>query len=161
IMTGTSSNNGYGVDAESADTSGTYSALYAQGDNTATYIFRGKNTATGAQCTINANAHLDCPVVTGNEVRVRRTNATGQHVLTYCAESASATLEDVGTARMAGGIATVAIDRAFGMTIDRSAYHVFVTPEGDASLYIAQKSPTGFVVRETHGGRSTLDFEYR
>jgi len=46
-------------------------------------------------------------------------------------------------------------------TIDRSAYHVFLTPDGDASLYVAQKTPSGFIVRETRGVSATLDFEYR
>jgi hypothetical protein len=62
---------------------------------------------------------------------------------------------------MVGGVANVAIDRAFGSTIDRSAYHIFLTPKGDAALYVAQETPAGFVVRETHGGRSTLEFDYR
>jgi hypothetical protein len=44
----------------------------------------------------------------------------------------------------------------------RRAYHVFVTPEGDCKgLYVTQKSPAGFVVRELQGGRSTLTFDYR
>ncbi|MBD5603952.1 MAG: hypothetical protein IAI48_02495, partial [Candidatus Eremiobacteraeota bacterium] len=48
-------------------------------------------------------------------------------------------------------------------TIDRRiAYHVFVTPEGDCNgLYVTQKTPNGFAVRELRGGRSSLSFEYR
>jgi hypothetical protein len=46
---------------------------------------------------------------------------------------------------MVGGVANVGIERAFGSTIDRNAYHVFLTPDGDASLYVAQKTPAGFV----------------
>jgi hypothetical protein len=120
------------------------------------------NNTTGSYCEIDPAANLTCSGgVQAKSVRTRRLTAGGQHVLAYAAESASETLEDVGTGRMVGGIANVAIDRAFGSTIDRSAYHVFLTPKGDASLYVGQETPAGFVVRETHGGRSTLDFDYR
>src|SRR5579871_4250323 len=37
----------------------------------------------------------------------------------------------------------------------------YSTPEGDANLYIAQETPVGFSVRETHGGLSTISFSYR
>jgi hypothetical protein len=39
---------------------------------------------------------------------------------------------------------------------------VFLTPDGNShGLYVTQKTPAGFVVRENDNGRSTLDFEYR
>jgi hypothetical protein len=95
---------------------------------------------------------------------VRRThvNALRQHVLTYAAESASATLDDVGTARMIGGVANVPIDAALAAAIDRSGYHVFLTPLGDSrGLYVSMKTPAGFQVREAQSGRSSLSFDYR
>jgi hypothetical protein len=43
-----------------------------------------------------------------------------------------------------------------------SDYHVFLTPNGDCrGLYVTQKSPSSFVVRELGGGHSTLSFDYR
>jgi hypothetical protein len=155
------SNSGIGVSAESA---GYYEALYAQGDSANTYIFEGFNTATGGYCHIDESGNLAC---SGSEdvkvVRTRHLNSGGQHVLAYAAESASAILDDVGTGRMVGGIAHVVIDRAFGSVIDRnSPYHVFLTPMGDTrGLYVSAKAPSGFEVRETQGGRSTLSFDYR
>jgi hypothetical protein len=64
---------------------------------------------------------------------------------------------------MVGGVANVAIDRAFVSTIDRnSPYHVFLTPMGDTrGLYVSVKTPSGFEVREAQGGRSTVSFDYR
>ena len=50
-------------------------------------------------------------------MRTRHVNSSGQHVLAYGAETTSATLEDFGSARMIGGVANVALDRAFGSTI--------------------------------------------
>jgi hypothetical protein len=41
-------------------------------------------------------------------------------------------------------------------------YHVFLTPNGDCKgLYVSQKSPTSFVVRELGGGTATIAFDYR
>jgi hypothetical protein len=162
IQQGTTA-SGDGVYSESADTTNLYEALEAKADSSNTYIFEGYNAATDGLCTIDYNATLAC---TGGAdfqtLRARHVNSSGVHVLAYASESASATIDDVGTARMVGGVANVPIDRAFASTIDRtSPYHVFVTPLGDASLYVAQKTSSGFVVREVHGGRSTLSFDYR
>jgi hypothetical protein len=39
---------------------------------------------------------------------------------------------------------------------------VFLTPNGDCKgLYVSQKSPTSFVVRELGGGTSNIVFDYR
>jgi hypothetical protein len=93
-----------------------------------------------------------------NDVRAR----DGHRFGAYNSAATRAQIEDVGSAQLVGGRTTVRIDRALAQTIDfSSAYHVFLTPDGDASLYVAQKTPGGFVVRETHGGRSTLSFDYR
>jgi hypothetical protein len=41
-------------------------------------------------------------------------------------------------------------------------YHVFLTPNGDCKgLYVAQKLPTSFVVRELGGGTASIAFDYR
>jgi hypothetical protein len=81
----------------------------------------------------------------------------------YAAKTSTPTLEDVGTGQLVGGMGRVAIDPVLIAQMDRSTtYHVFLTPDGDTrGLYVASKSPTGFVVRETQGGRGTLAFDYR
>jgi hypothetical protein len=164
IELGTSSGSGDGVYSESADTTNLYEALEAKADGSNTYIFEGFNASTNGLCTIDFNAALSCTggAVVKN-VRARHRNSDGQDVLTYASESTSATLEDFGTARMTGGVANVAIEAAFASTIDRSTpYYVFLTPLGDTrGLYVSAKTPAGFQVRETQGGRSTLSFDYR
>ena len=74
----------------------------------------------------------------------------------------SPTIEDNGTAHLVGGMAVVQLDAAFANTIDvHNAYHVMLTPDGDTKgLYVASKSPTGFVVREVQGGHASIDFDY-
>lgn len=70
--------------------------------------------------------------------------------------------EDFGTARLAGGEATVAIDPVFAQTVNLSeAYHVFLTPLGDAALYVAEKTSVGFTVRARGGSDGDISFDYR
>jgi hypothetical protein len=164
-VVGNATGNGNGVYAQSADSSGGYWALRAIGLNAATNLLDAANHANNAACHIDPNANLSCTgtVTGGADVRVRHITSAHQHVLTYAAESASATIDDVGTARMTGGVANVTIDRAFASTIDRnSAYHVFLTPMADTrGLYVSMKTAAGFQVREAQGGRSNLLFDYR
>jgi|SRR5579863_677978 len=86
----------------------------------------------------------------------------GNVVNSFAPRSTSPTVEDNGTAHMAGGVAMVQLNSAFADSIDTSrAYQVMLTPDGDTrGLYVASKTPTGFVVREVQGGRGTLDFDY-
>lgn len=163
IQRGTSSGSGDGVYSESADTSNLYEALEAKADSSNTYIFEGFNASTDGLCTIDYNATLACTggAVVKN-VRTRHANASGQHVLAYAAESATATIEDVGTARMVGGVANVEIDPSFASVMDRRWYYVFLTPLGDTrGLYVSSKTASAFQVRESEGGRSRLEFDYR
>jgi len=140
-------------------------AVAAFSDDTSTDIFVGSNDANNDSCVIDPRANLKCTgKITGKKaLRVQHRSSEGQDVLAYASESASATIEDVGTARMFAGMANVAIDPAFASVMDRtSPYYVFLTPLGDTrGLYVSVKSPSGFQVRETQGGRSRLEFDYR
>ena len=80
----------------------------------------------------------------------------------YGATTATPTIEDTGTARLANGSATVPLDATFAQTIDpQRTYQVMLTPDGDTrGLYVAGKTATGFVVREVQGGRGSFDFDY-
>ncbi|HET9343643.1 MAG TPA: hypothetical protein VFO25_12090 [Candidatus Eremiobacteraceae bacterium] len=81
----------------------------------------------------------------------------------YSALESEPTIEDTGDAALVNGVARVALDPSFSNVIDTNAgYRVFVTPDGDCQgLYVAARSPGGFVVRELEGGRSDVPFEYR
>ncbi len=87
----------------------------------------------------------------------------GAESTAFTTRSTAPNVEDVGGARLVNGVATVAFDAAFSASMDaHSAYHVFLTPNGDTrGLYVALKTAGGFVVRETQGGHGTLDFDYR
>jgi hypothetical protein len=155
--------NTMGVLANSFDTTGSYSAVEAYAQEGKGPIFFGGNNVTLDSCFIDEDANLTCTgTISGSVVRTRHRNSTGRHVLSYASESASQTIEDVGTAKMSGGVANVQIDPDFASVIDHEWYYVFLTPLGDTrGLYVSMKTPTAFQVRETEHGRSSLEFDYR
>jgi hypothetical protein len=91
------------------------------------------------------------------------TNGVHRRVVSYAPTQTVPSIEDFGQAQLANGAAYVRLSADFSNVIDRGAtYLVFVTPEGDCNvLYVADKTASGFEVRESHGGKSTLAFDYR
>lgn len=85
------------------------------------------------------------------------------HERSYGTTAAVPTIEDAGEGQLAGGVAVVRLDPSFANAIDqRQSYIVLLTPEGDTrGLYVTSRTPNGFVVRETMGGRSSIGFAYR
>ncbi|HEY5096132.1 MAG TPA: hypothetical protein VII69_13530 [Candidatus Eremiobacteraceae bacterium] len=84
-------------------------------------------------------------------------------VAEYAPVETEPTIEDNGEATLTGGSAYVALDPKFANVIDKTAaYLVSVTPEGDCGgLFVAQRLPAGFTVRELRNGHDSLPFEYR
>ncbi|MGA7201619.1 MAG: hypothetical protein WBX26_07305 [Candidatus Cybelea sp.] len=156
---------GSGVVAEGKGVNGTDDAvLKALGDTTYADLFYAQDNENGASCTIDPSANLQCTgtISGGKDFSVRHRTSEGGHVLAYAAQSASETIEDVGTARMSGGVANVQIDPAFASIMDRKWYYVFLSPLGDTrGLYVSVKTASAFQVRETEHGRSNLEFDYR
>jgi hypothetical protein len=97
----------------------------------------------------------------GNEFVAK--SATGAKMRTYTAKQSTNTIEDVGEAKLVDGHAYVPLEANYASSIARDrTYMAFITPEGDSNgLYIAGKTLSGFTVRESRGGHSTLAFEYR
>jgi hypothetical protein len=100
---------------------------------------------------------------TANGSYVRTTGSSGAVRIAYEARSAAPVLEDFGEGHVVNGRGYVRLDSALSGVIDmHTPYRVSLTPEGESDgLYVTQKSPNGFLVREAHGGRSTLSFDYR
>lgn len=88
--------------------------------------------------------------------------SSGAQALAYSPQSTRPAIEDTGTARLVDGRAAVTLDSTFARTIDtQRIYQVFLTPGGDTrGLYVANKSPSQFVVREVQGGRGSFSFDY-
>jgi hypothetical protein len=81
----------------------------------------------------------------------------------YAMESPELWFEDFGNGQLREGVAEVTLDPTFVRAANAEpGYHVFLTPNGDCQgLYVAQKTATGFQVRELRGGKSSVGFDYR
>jgi hypothetical protein len=127
------------------------------------YLVAGTGSGGSFYITTAGKEHLSGTLVTSKGTSIRKTGQSGTTRMQYGAQTTAPQIEDVGEAALTNGRAFVAVDAALADSIDmHRAYHVFLTPEGECNgLYVTQKSPGGFVVRELHGGRSNLSFEYR
>jgi hypothetical protein len=86
----------------------------------------------------------------------------GRGVLLYALETPAPMFEDVGTARLDHGMATIAFDPMFARTVNTTDedYFVFLTPKGPtAGLYVTNEAPTSFEVRALDG--SDIAFNWR
>jgi hypothetical protein len=140
-----------------------YVAVEAWDDSDIGFPFEAYDSATDQSCYISAYGDLTCTgTVTGAKVQTRQQSSSGRHVLSYTSQSASATIEDVGTGRMYDGVAKMQISPDFASVMDGKWYYVFLTPLGDTrGLYVSMKTAAGFLVRETERGRDSLEFDYR
>jgi hypothetical protein len=129
-------------------------ALYAQNGDGPVFLAQGAN----GFCEFDGLGDLFC---SGTIEGV--TQAGAAKVLVHAVEAPDNWFEDAGSARLEGGSATVALDPTFAQTVNTGVeYHVFLTPNGDCKgLYVSQKTPTSFEVRELGGGSSSIVFDYR
>lgn len=129
-------------------------------DGSTTSFFKTFSASTPAgTCGIGGAGDLTC---TG-QVKSIVTTAKARQVETYSMQSPENWLEDFGSGSIQNGTAAVAIDPAFADAINQSVdYHVFLSPRGDSKgLYVTNVTATGFEVRESGGGKSSLAFDYR
>ncbi|GAB4272998.1 MAG: hypothetical protein Kow0080_20050 [Candidatus Promineifilaceae bacterium] len=135
---------------------GVYIKLDVGSDSVAT--FEVVNGAGSSVFTVDEGGNY---VATGTKSAM--VSAQGGQRLVYTIESPEVWLEDFGSGQLQNGVAQVAIDPVFASSVDLSGeYHVFLTPLGDSNgLYVANKTATGFEVRESGGGTSNIGFDYR
>jgi hypothetical protein len=141
-----------GNPAIQAHYSGTGRTLLAQGFGAAGQVFSIDS---------NGNAIFK-GTVTGRRESVQSTTA-GQAVTTFGSTSTQPVLEDDGETTLLSGRGYVRFDARFASAMQSSRYLVFVTPQGPVtgSLYVTEKTPYGFAVRETLPGRSNVAVDYR
>jgi hypothetical protein len=113
----------------------------------------------GGECEIDVSGNFTC---TGSITPVVPVGGSRKVALNTIS-SPENWFEDAGSGQLSSGEAVVHIEAVFGETVNTGMeYHVFLTPNGDCKgLYVAQKSPTSFVVRELGGGTSSIAFDYR
>jgi hypothetical protein len=123
-------------------------------------IFRVFKAATPAGTCGIGDGDFSC---TGELKTLATTREGTRTVETYAMQSPENWMEDFGTGTVTGGVGVVQIDPAFADTVTADAsYHVFLTPNGDSKgLYVTAKTASGFEVRESGGGGSSVSFDYR
>jgi len=106
------------------------------------------------------NAFVDGEIFTSGSCKNGCTQT--RHVASFASRTSQPTIDDVGETVLRDGAARVALAADFANTIDLSKpYVVMLTPEGDAALYVASRTASGFEVRQVGGGRSSIAFAYR
>jgi hypothetical protein len=87
----------------------------------------------------------------------------GSQRVLHAVEAPECWFEDVGRAQLRQGAARIEVDPDFAAVSGiGDDYHVFVTPEGPSNgLYVSERGPRGFEVREQNEGTSEISFSYR
>lgn len=90
-------------------------------------------------------------------------NSGGRGIGTYATQQTIPSIDDIGEGQLLQGKAFVPLSADFASVIDgRAQYLVFITPQGQCNgLYVTQKGPSGFWVREIGAGMSAVAFDYR
>jgi hypothetical protein len=159
----TTTASGIGVHGIATTTSGSRTAVAVRADTTNAIGLMATAAATGI-----AGGFLGDVMVVGNFTSIGGLKSAavphpdGTHRLTYCMESPESWFEDFGRARLTRGRAEVRLDRDFAALVRTDDFHVFLTAEGETvGLYVADRSETGFEVREQRGGDGEVPFSYR
>jgi len=162
VIGSTSDNNAAYFSNNSSSDSTIYARNYGSGNTGQDVaLFGALEAATpNGTCGFGGNGDLTC---TGQVKTLATTGSGARTVETYSMQSPENWMEDFGSATLQNGRAFVSIDAAFAETVSGGAdYHVFLTPRGDSKgLYVTNTTATGFEVRESGGGTSTLGFDYR
>jgi hypothetical protein len=171
----------YGL-AYNTSASGSVHGCYGFSSNTTTGIvyggyFEADTAGTGTKYGIYAKAPTnegwsgyfqgdvritDSLVVLGGKSAAVKVD-NGEYRLLYSQESPEVWFEDFGEGQLTHGKAIIELDPLFTQTVNTQVtYHVFLTPGGDCNgLYVVDKTPASFEVRELKGGNSNLTFSYR
>ncbi|HXM12617.1 MAG TPA: hypothetical protein VN946_21885 [Terriglobales bacterium] len=118
------------------------------------------NPGLTSACWIDAQGDLQC---SGSKSAVVPVDGGSREVALYAVEAPENWFEDFGSGQLSDGSARIVLDPVFAQTVNTDLeYHVFLTPNGDCKgLYVRQKSPTSFEVRELGGGTASVAFDYR
>jgi hypothetical protein len=129
-------------------------------------VFAGKTgvTTTGSPNALVANGNVHCTgagkFIGGIIVATRSTG--GDLQATYGVTSPDAVVADFGRARLVNGSARVELDPAFAALVGSADYAVFPVAGGNCNgLYVTNRSPSAFELREFNNGTSTVDVDYR
>ena len=141
--------------AQASDASG----VYGSSDN-GYGVFGSTGSSSGYGVVSQGNELVEGEIYTSGSCKSGCSKTRGQ--ASFGTRASEPDIEDSGEAVLRNGVARVALNADFVNTIDSSkAYVVLLTPEGDASMYVAGRTPAGFEVREVGGSHGSAPFAYR
>jgi hypothetical protein len=155
---------GTGVYGHAASTSGASAGVWGETESTDGWGVYGEAACINCNYGVYSRGNL---YVTGNSTVAGTKSAVVQTqdygwVDLYSMESPRVLFEDINTAQLVNGTATVTIDPVFAQTVDLSQpYQVFPSPNGNCSLYVSQKTSTSFSVASIDGKPCSISFDYR
>jgi hypothetical protein len=154
---GQSSGSFAGVGGYNYDAASGASGVYGQSENgPGVYGFSQSDYAVVAA----GNAYVSGLIFTGGACQDGCSKT--RKMLSFVPRASQPTIDDVGESTLHAGATRVALAHDFANAIDtQKPYVVLLTPEGDASLYVTNRTATGFDVREIGGGHSSVPFAYR
>jgi hypothetical protein len=136
----------YGIRTVAAGGSTNYGVYALAPEGSASYAgyFQGNLVATGTK---SAAVNID----------------NGEYRSLYCLESPENWFEDFGKGQLENGVAKINIDPLYAQTVNTSTeYYVFPIPEGDCNgLFVTNKTPISFEIKELQGGTSNIPVSYR
>ncbi len=158
---GTADDTSAGLFVNNSGTDTSSPAIFAENDSTTAgaLVFGTFSETKEIGCTIDTSGNLSC----AGKVSAITSASSGRQVSLHAVQSPENWFEDLGSGALVNGATTIALDSTFAETVNTSVdYHVFLTPNGDCKgLYVSQKSPGSFEVRELGGGQSNVAFDYR
>jgi hypothetical protein len=171
VLGRTSSTDGYGVLGEATPTSGMNYGVYGRNSSTAgTAVLGWAIASTGTNYGVLGRTsstdgygvyYIGSLGGTGTKSAIVDTQDYGWRAL-YAMESPQNWFEDFGQATLTAGQVVVSIEPIFAQTVNlKKPYHVFLTPMGDCSLYVSDRSGTAFTVRAHEGASCEISFDYR
>jgi hypothetical protein len=130
---------------------------WGSGSDLDTNLYRTGPATLATDGNVLVRGNLD---VLGHKAALVRTPSYGQREV-YALESPEEWFEDFGNSKLVGGRIEVRVDPVFGETVNTmEEYHVFLTADGECTLFVAKKETRSFEVRRLTGLRS-CSFDYR
>lgn len=162
------STNSYGVLGQSANPQAAIAGFNTYNQNGAIGVFGTSTLGPG----VTAYSSYDYALVSEGDALIEGDIYTSgschngcsrtRHQMTFATSSSRPTVDDMGEATLHNGVARVPLARDFANVIDsQKPYFVMLTPEGDASLYVANRTARSFEVRQIGGGHESIAFAYR
>lgn len=151
---------GYAVMGWNKATTGSTSyGIFARTDSSAGYAGRF-NTSVGNGVSISTPTGKVGLIVSGGSKSAVVATDDGARLL-YTEESTEVWFTDYGFGQLISGQAVITIDPLFAQTVNLTEpYHVFLQAYGDATLYVTNRTATGFEVHSREAD-ATVEFSYR